>query len=230
MNVATCVVTFNRLSYTQRTVASYLETCKPGNALVIVDNGSTDGTREWLETLGDPEVILNKGNLFPGAATNIGWAHLLELGYPAELLQRSDNDVEYLPGWQDHVEECFTAIPGLGQLGVLNLHEDFPDGQPLREHVEGGVIVNRAWRSVGGNSVIRRELWDTGVRWQPGAWSPGGFDEDKRMSLQVCAEGYFFANVIPPITNNISHGRYTDFPDYYNATAGLRGLDPATSV
>ena len=233
MRIATAIITFNRLDYTKRTVASYLKTCEPGNALVIVDNASTDGTREWLEDGGaeDALVVFNRGNLFPGAATNIGWAHLLEQGYDAELLQRSDNDVEYLPGWQDEVERAFEAIPQLGQLGILNMHEDFPEtGQPLREHTENGVTVNRSWRSIGGNCVIRRELWDAGVRWHPGAWNPGGFDEDKRMSIAVCDHGYWFGNVIATIANNISHGRYSDFPAYYDRTAELRGLVAETSV
>lgn len=230
MNIATCIVSFNRFRYTVTTVESYLATCKPGNALVIVDNGSTDGTREWLESLSEPEVILNRGNLFPGAATNIGWGHLLELGYDAELLHRSDNDVEFLDGWQDEVEECFAAIPELGQLGLLNMHEDFPDGGPMRAHEEGGKTVNRAWRSVGGNCVIRREIWDNGARWHPGQWMPGGFDEDKRMSIQVCAEGFWFANVVPTVARNISYGRYAEFPDYYDGTAKLRGLQAETSV
>lgn len=230
MKIATCIVTFDRCEYTQRTVESYLATCKPGNALVIVDNGSTDGTRDWLETLSDPEVIFNRGNVFPGAATNIGWAHLLELGYDADLLQRSDNDVEFLDGWQDEVEACFTAMPGLGQLGILNMHEDFPEGAPLQKHTEGGVTVNRAFRSIGGNCVLRRDLWDRGARWHPGAWQPGGHDEDKRMSIEVCGHGYWFANVVPTVANNMSFHRYSEYPDYYTQTAQLRGLVAETSV
>jgi glycosyltransferase involved in cell wall biosynthesis len=227
--IASCVVTYQRLDYTQRTIESILNTRTGPHHLTVVDNHSTDGTRAWLESVKEIDVlILNDRNLWPGAACNLGWFAGIEASDP-QLLHRSDNDVEYLPGWCEHVREVFKAFPDLGQFGLLNLKEDFPDGQPL-EPYGYDPQVNRHWPRLGGNCVVRRTLWDRGLRWKPGAWSPGGEDEDTWMSRQVQDEGFFIANAIPDIARNMAFGRFHDHPDYYRQTAAARGLVAETSV
>lgn len=48
MKIAAVVVTFNRLDLLKKVIASILaQTVKP-DAVIVVDNGSTDGTGEWL--------------------------------------------------------------------------------------------------------------------------------------------------------------------------------------
>lgn len=226
--ILTVVVTHDRLAYTQRTIASLRDTT---DLLVVVDNASTDGTKEWLFDVCKADlVILNARNLYPGAATNIGWHEGLKKFPDATLLHRSDNDIEYTVGWYWNVQHAFDEHKQLGLYGVLNLAEDFPQGQPLALHTENGVTVNRYWPRIGGNVVIRRELWDQGLRWMPGPWKPGGQDEDGEMSRQVEAAGFYHANAIEPIASNIAFGRYVDFPDYYNRTAEVRGLVAQTSV
>jgi glycosyltransferase involved in cell wall biosynthesis len=123
-----CIVTYNRLEYTKKAVESWLDTTKDAD-LVIVDNGSTDGTREWILKEGLPHIF-NDRNLFPGAATNIGWHAGMKIFGKPDLLHRSDNDVEYLPGWREEVEEKFEQMPTLGQLGLLNAIEDYGENPP----------------------------------------------------------------------------------------------------
>lgn len=221
MNLLTVIVTHNRLEYTKRTIESWSKTVGPDSRLIVVDNASDDGTQEWLE--GRVRWIPNKNNLFPGAATNIGWYYGLEK-VDADLLHRSDNDIEYLPGWRETVEDHFARLPHLGQLGVLNAHEDYPDGPPYEER--WGIYLTNP----GGNSVMRREIYEDGFRWEPGPWRPGGMDEDTRASNQIALCGWMVGRVQKTIANNISYHRFQDYPDYYRATAQLRGLDPATSV
>jgi GT2 family glycosyltransferase len=131
LRLLTCIVTYNRLEYTKKAVESYLKTRDRGDAYVLVDNGSTDGTREWILEE-DLAHIFNDRNLFPGAATNIGWHSGLKLFDGVDLLHRSDNDVEYLPGWREEVEEKFEQMPTLGQLGLLNAIEDYGENPPGR--------------------------------------------------------------------------------------------------
>ena len=229
--ILSCVATHDRLAYTKRTIASLAGRT---DFVVVVDNASTDGTAEWLdecEEFGDLScVILNDRNLYPGAATNIGWHEGLKRFPEATLLHRSDNDIEYAAGWAENVEAAFAAHPKLGLYGVLNLHEDFPNGQPLNLCVENGVTVNRYWPRIGGNVVIRRELWDDGLRWMPGPWKPGGQDEDGDMSAHVEALGWYHANVVESIASNMAFHRFEDFPDYYRRTAEVRGLVAELSV
>lgn len=228
MSILTCVVTHDRLPYTKRTIASLRSAA---DYLVVVDNASTDGTREWLVDGCDADlVILNARNLYPGAATNIGWHEGLKKFPAATLLQRSDNDIEYASCWHNDVQVAFKTHARLGLYGVLNLAEDFPDGQPVAPHYENGFMVNRYWPRLGGNVVLRRSLWDDGLRWTPGPWKPGGQDEDGDMSARVEAAGFYHANAIAPIASNVAFGRYADFPAYYDKTAAVRGLVAETSV
>jgi glycosyltransferase involved in cell wall biosynthesis len=225
VKILTALTTHNRLEYTKRTIESWQKTAGGNAALVVVDNASKDGTREWLaeQKWTTIQVVHNEDNLFPGAATNIGWHHGLKT-FDADLLQRSDNDVEYLPGWRQQVEDTFARLPHLGQLGVLNAHEDYPEGPPYEER--WGIYL----ANPGGNSVIRREIWDNGFRWEPGTWRPGGQDEDTKASATIGLNGWMVGRLIPTVANNISFHRFNDYPAYYRTTAGLRGLVAETSV
>lgn len=225
MKILTSLCTHNRLEYTKRTVESWQKYAGGNAMLVIVDNASDDDTRDWLAEQKWTTIltVLNDKNLFPGAATNIGWHEGLK-DFDADLLHRSDNDIEYLPGWRDKVEEAFERLPHLGQLGVLNAHEDYPDGPPYEER--WGLWLTNP----GGNCVIRREIYDNGFRWEPGTWKPGGRDEDTMASVNIAQNGWMVGRLKETVANNISFGQFNTYPSYYRRTALIRGLVPETSV
>lgn len=228
MKLLAVIVTRDRPEYTATTIQSWLDTCTENDSLIVVDNASGPETRnDLLRTWHPCPVIENDKNLFPGAACNIGWHRGLTHG-DFDLLMRSDNDIEYLPGWRDEVEAAFEHHPTLGQLGILNLWEDYGGNQPVNPWQENGHTLN-VDQFTGGNCVIRRQLWDAGLRWQSGPWRPGP-NEDTQMTLDVQAMGYRCARVIPTIANNQSFHRYEDYPEYYTETARLRGLVPELSV
>lgn len=221
MKLLSCLVTYNRLAYTRRCIDSYLATVGDDARLVVVDNASTDGTREWLQGRlgrGVDLLILNPDNRYPGAACNAGWDYGLK-HWPAELLHRSDNDVEYLPGWRAEVEAQYAGRADLALLGLLNLHEDgLPEGDGVEE-------VTR----VGGNVVIPASHYRSGMRWWEGRWSHG-FDEDGPMSEAAHYRGAV-ARLRRTVANNMAFGRFADYPDYYRETARVRGIANAeTSV
>jgi glycosyltransferase involved in cell wall biosynthesis len=211
--IGTCVITHNRLAYSQKCIGSLLETQRPGDQLVIVDNASDDGTREWLATR-PVKVIYNDTNRYPGAACNQGWDTLT-----TPLLHRSDNDIEYLPGWQDEVELHMTE--GVALLGILNLHEDIGhDPEPAT----GFDLVD----AVGGNVVIPAALYPS-LRWDESPWGVVNF-EDAAMSV-IARQFGWVARLRKTVANNMSFCRYDDYPDYYQRTARIRGLgDARTSV
>ncbi len=68
--------TYNRMHTLPRAVASALNQDEPDLELIIVDDGSTDGTRDWLAGLGDPRVriVAADRNGGPSAARNLGLA------------------------------------------------------------------------------------------------------------------------------------------------------------
>ncbi len=85
---------YNQLDYTQQFVASLDRTEVDFSRIVAVDNGSTDGTREWLQTQGFGQVILNNRNLGCGAAWNQG-----ALAIQSKWTVVMNNDVVCAKGW-----------------------------------------------------------------------------------------------------------------------------------
>lgn len=211
--ILTCLVTYNRLPLTKRCVESYMDTRRAGDELVIVDNASDDGTLEYLRSV--PALrVLNPVNRFPGAACNAGWD--IGLGrWELKFLHRSDNDLEYLPGWGDEIEAAFASAPGLALLGVLNLHEDRGIPFPGDEGIE---FVS----SVGGNVVLRAEHYRAGLRWSEMPWAPGQW-EDCDLSQRATGFGAV-ARLRRTVANNMAFCRALDFPDYYQETARVRGI------
>ena len=209
MNLHTVMVTHNRLELTKQAVESYLETRDGPGTLVVVDNASTDGTREWLEANygnGYRSLTLDE-NKYPGYATNRGW----ELAPPDTiLLHRADNDFVFLPGWELHVRLTFTVFPNIGQLGLRTDDEELHNPH-----------------NVGGNCVIRKELWDQGLRYDERTWPEisrkvPGYTEDSFMSPAVKKMGWEWGRVTVPCIQPISRESTED--PYYRKTWADRGL------
>jgi GT2 family glycosyltransferase len=105
---------FNCLDHTRAMLASLQASMPPGitHEIILVDDGSTDGTREWIARLGDPHrVVLNESNLGFGAATNRGAAVAR-----GEVLALLNNDLVLQEGWLPPMLE---ALAGLGDRAGL---------------------------------------------------------------------------------------------------------------
>jgi len=85
---------YNQLDYTKQFIASLDRTEVDFSRIVAVDNGSTDGTREWLGQQGFGAVILNNRNLGCGAAWNQG-----ALAIQSKWTVVMNNDVVCAKGW-----------------------------------------------------------------------------------------------------------------------------------
>lgn len=205
MKLHTVFITHNRLELTKRTIESYLETVTVPHTIAVVDNASTDGTVEWLLHEFDYQIHLLGQNRYPGFSTNLGWKHAPP---DATFLQRSDNDMEFLPGWCNQVGACFSD-PEIGQVGLRTDEEE--------QHVP---------QNTGGNCVIRRELWDAGLRYRERPWGkyPPGYSEDSYFSPEVVRMGWRWARVKEPCIRNLASGDWSD--PYYQESYGVRGITP----
>jgi len=66
------IPTYNRISLLQRTLASVRRQSCADFEIIIVDDGSTDGTRESLASNGEFLRVIKQPNRGPGAARNVG--------------------------------------------------------------------------------------------------------------------------------------------------------------
>ena len=85
---------YNQLEYTKQFIASLDREEVDFSRIVAVDNGSTDGTREWLGQQGFGAVVLNDRNLGCGAAWNQG-----ALAIQSKWTVVMNNDVICAKGW-----------------------------------------------------------------------------------------------------------------------------------
>lgn len=116
------VVSYQRKSYTQGTI-ELLHQTKPSNSQIIVcDNGSTDGTREWLEENQDKYEL---GLIFPDKNLRVGGAWTLLTKYfdknHFDHIFVVDNDGWMLPtepNWYNQCLELFNSDPKIGSLGL----------------------------------------------------------------------------------------------------------------
>ena len=216
MKLHTVFITYNRLELTKRAIASYLETVTVPYTLIVVDNASTDGTPEWFLWSQDfssrTELLCSRENRYPGYATNHGWAEAA--AGDATHLHRADNDFIFLPGWCEEVERIFESEK-VGQVGLRTSEEE-----------------GHARHNTGGNCVIRRELWDAGLRYDERPWPQlrdevgAGHTEDSLFSPAVTAMGYTWTRVKRPCIQSISFESPED--GYYRDTWAARGILPSS--
>ena len=175
---------YNCLPLTQAMLAS-LQTTLPGDVsreIIFIDDGSTDGTRQWLAELENPEirVLLNEANL--GYAASNNRAAAVARG---EFLALLNNDLILLPHWLEPMLEAHAALGKRAGL-IGNVQRDAKSGEVDHAGLVIGVTgkpihlrtipttVSRLWRPVrsvpavtGACMIVERALWQR----------LGGFDE-----------------------------------------------------
>ena len=96
------VATWNHVDITQRFLKSLLEKSLEKWRLIVVDNGSTDGTADWVESFGaqtdfEIQVIRNPENRGCAKAWNQGIREALNQNAP--LIGILNNDLVFANGW-----------------------------------------------------------------------------------------------------------------------------------
>lgn len=101
MKLSIITLTLNKLEYTKKFIKSLFEYTKDFE-LIIVDNGSTDGTVEYLESLDNIKLIKNGENKGFSDGNNQGIA-IAEGEYIGFL----NNDILLYPNWFEECEKVF---------------------------------------------------------------------------------------------------------------------------
>lgn len=118
MSISVIVPVYNREALIAETLTSLLRQTLRPSEIIVVDDGSTDGTLSELEKFGDEITVLRQQNLGPGAARNAGLkiasgtyiqffdsddlASSNTLVSKIRALQKDDADIAYgpwIPAW-----------------------------------------------------------------------------------------------------------------------------------
>lgn len=106
-------VTFNSLAYTQLFVRFLQKHADVSYHLIVVDNHSTDGTRKFLSSLKNVEVILNKRNLGFSQANNQAF-----LRAKTPYFLGLNNDTAIFPGFLSSLIAAAKKYPDYAEFGV----------------------------------------------------------------------------------------------------------------
>jgi GT2 family glycosyltransferase len=134
-----CIVipVYNRLQFTKECLESLEKQTVRADKIIIVDDGSTDGTGEVLaEWYPDVTVLRGDGTLFWTASINKGIRHALLLG--ADHVMTLNNDTIASPTFVENMLRASRAVPQ-SLVGALDVDSS------TRKPYYGGEILNWKW-------------------------------------------------------------------------------------
>lgn len=167
---------YNCLNHTRAMLESLHATMPRGvpYEVVLVDDGSTDGTREWLAEHGAAyRVVLNERNLGFGGATNRGASQAR-----GRILALLNNDLVLTPGWFRPMLRVLRALgPRAGLVGNVQLDATTRQvdhagirvnlkGKPEHDRRDPGRAaallfpIREAFAVTGACMMVRRDTWE----------------------------------------------------------------------
>ena len=112
---------FNRIGFTKQCVESiWTSNIKMSYEIIIIDNGSSDGTAEYLDSIKNSvNVIRNSENTGFAKACNQGASNS-----QGRYLLFLNNDTKVIPGWLDALVKCARKDEKIGVVGAKLLYPD----------------------------------------------------------------------------------------------------------
>ena len=183
---------FNQLNYTGQCLASLNAACVADSEVVVVDNGSTDGSIDWLASqAASARVIRNSTNQGFAAANNQGIRSstapliatlnndaLPEADWLRALIAAADQNEADGPGNEAHAQPCQRAAsPCNGAAGQQGCAGDDARCEPGREGATPAraIILQHGRQACGHDQPGQRHLHlFRAQHHQPGAGRPKG--------------------------------------------------------
>jgi glycosyltransferase involved in cell wall biosynthesis len=164
------VPAYNRAALVSRTLSSLLAQTRPAEEILVVDDGSSDGSAAIAESFGSPVRVIRQANQGPAAARNRGlaeakgeWVHFFDsddLAMPnlhaeqLRVLEATGADVAYAP-WL----KCEISAQSIVPITHVLQHHGLPYGNLVRALLTNwsvvpicGLIRTRLARQVGGGT------------------------------------------------------------------------------
>jgi GT2 family glycosyltransferase len=178
--IAVVVLTHNRVHLLRQCVENVLlRTSSATQEIVVWNNGSVDGTREYLDSLAEPRlrVVHHPENIGQNA-----YARAFRLTSSDYMVEMDDDIIDAPEGWDETLLDAFRRLPKIGYLAA-SLVDDPNDSATqymkyLRESknayvmkVENGIRILEG-PTGGGCTMTSRTLYDR----------VGGFREHKKLA------------------------------------------------
>ncbi len=109
--VSVVILAINQLEYTRKCIVSLQQNCRQPLEIILVDNGSTDGSEAYFRSIAGAKVIRNEVNVGVAAGWNQGVA--LATGDYVFIL---NNDTIVSAGCVENLVRCAEQHPPLGMV------------------------------------------------------------------------------------------------------------------
>ena len=104
MTVNIVIPVFNRINETKKIISNLrVQNTDEKIKILIIDDGSTDGTSEWLSAQKDLFFLKGNGKLFWGGAINLGINYIIKNHPNDEWILLINNDVEVKKDYVDNL-------------------------------------------------------------------------------------------------------------------------------
>ncbi|MFY9302553.1 MAG: glycosyltransferase [Atribacterales bacterium] len=181
------ILTRNNLEYTKMCLESIRRYTPEPHEIIVVDNGSTDGTIEYLETQEDVKLIKNGLNLGFALGNNLGLREAR-----GEYIVILNNDTLVTEGWLTRLINSAQSNP---QVGIVGPRSNYVVGVQLVKNVPYGDNMDamqefaRQWslensgryeealRVIGFCMLVKREVIEKIGGFDP-YYEAGNFEDD----------------------------------------------------
>ena len=140
--IAIVVLTHNRVHLLRKCVESVLGVTSPATReIVIWNNGSSDGTRDYLDALEDPRITVVHNE------TNIGqnaYARAFDLTSSDYLVELDDDVVDAPPNWDAILRDAYRRLPSIGFAGIGPVSQYGVSSSFAR--LNGGITPSYYWK------------------------------------------------------------------------------------
>lgn len=220
MKTSIIVLTYNQLALTKQCLESiWKHTNNECIEVIVIDNGSHDGTRDYLKQITSIKAIFNKTNEGFAKACNQG----LEVASGDNILFLN-NDTVVTNQWLEPMIKLLYQDDKIGMVGPVSNYVSGPQQVPVNyTNVEEIEDFSRLYclqqrgrskavlRLVGFCLLVKKKVLD-----QVGGFDErfvGGSFEDDDLSLRVLQAGYQLKIALDSFVHHHGHATFTGNPD-----------------
>jgi len=200
--ISVIIPTYNSIRFLPNTLDSVLRQTFSEFEVLVINDGSTDNTAEWISSLTDSRVkLINQENQGCATARNTGI-----LAAKGQYIAFLDSDDLWEPTKLEKQVKCLEENPDIGLVYTwvdFSNEEAKPTGKVRKVFAEGNVFQDMLTGNVvscGSVPLVRRECFETVGLFDTKLWTA----EDKDMWLRISTQ-YSFALIREPLVYYRQH-------------------------